>query len=104
MDGPLAGLRILDSTTMNAMPTANFLMADMGAEVIKVENPAASRGQDGGRVFPDNDPGTDPWNRDGGFHALHRSKLSFALNFKVQESIDAFKDLVRISDVVCENN
>ena len=103
MDGPLSGLRIIDSTTVYAMPTAMYLMADMGAQVIKVENPAASRAG-GGTVFPDDDPGEKPWNRDGGFHRLHRSKLSVALNLKRPEAVEVFKDLVRSSDVLAENN
>ena len=103
MDGPLSGLRVIDSTTVYAMPTAMYMLGDMGAEVIKVENPAASRAR-AASVFPDNDPGEKSWNRDGGFHRLHRSKYSIALNLKQPEAVEVFKDLVRTSDVLAENN
>ena len=103
MDGPLTGIRIIDSTSVMAMPTAMYIMADMGAEVIKVENPTANRSA-GMSLYPDNEPGEEPWNRDGGFHALHRSKLGITLNYKVPEALEVLHDLVRVSDVLAENN
>tara|TARA_B100001123_G_scaffold442760_1_gene587112 strand:- start:1692 stop:3041 length:1350 start_codon:yes stop_codon:yes gene_type:complete len=105
MDGPLSGLRVIDSTTVLAMPTAMYLMGDMGAEVVKVETHTRGRGGGGGVTYADNIPPKDShWNRDGSFHALHRSKLGITLNYKVPETVEAFKDLVRVSDVLAENN
>ncbi|MCZ6535382.1 MAG: CoA transferase, partial [Chloroflexi bacterium] len=65
--GPLAGLRIIDSTTMVAMPTGLHIMADMGAEVIKVETHTLFRTEAARLLYADNDPGDEPWNRDGSF-------------------------------------
>ena len=84
MDGPLSGLRVIDSTTVLAMPTAMYIMGDMGAEVIKVETHTRGRGGGGQVNYADNVvPQEQHWNRDGSFHALHRSKRGITLNYKV---------------------
>ena len=101
---PLAGLRIIDSTTMVAMPTTTHIMADMGAEVIKVDSHTLFRPESDRGLYADNDPGEQPWNREGSFNALQRSKLGVTLNLKAEEGVKAFKELARISDVVVENN
>ena len=103
MEDLLKGLRVLDSTTMVAMPTATHILADMGAEVLKIENQTAPRSEGGG-IFPDNKPGNNFWNRDGLFHTLQRSKLDITLNLRTDEGQDAFKDLASLSDVIIENN
>ena len=74
MQDALAGLRIIDSTTAVAMPTAMHIMADLGAEIIKVESHTLTRDETG--PYVDNDPGEEPWNRDASFQHLHRSKYS----------------------------
>ena len=102
MSGALEGIRIIDSTTMVAMPTALHIMADMGAEVIKVDSHTLFR-SDGG-VFPENDPGERHWDRDGSFNTLQRGKVGVTLNLKEDNAVDAFKDIVRVSDVIIENN
>ena len=73
MNGPLTGIRVIDSTTMVAMPTATHILGDMGAEVIKIENHLSPRGEAG--TFPDNDPGVRSLDREGNFNAVQRSKL-----------------------------
>jgi benzylsuccinate CoA-transferase BbsF subunit len=103
MEDLLTGLRIIDSTTMVAMPTATHILADMGAEVIKIENHTAPRSEGGG-VFLDNKPGSKFWNRDGLFHMLQRSKLDLTLNLRTDEGQESFKSLASISDVIIENN
>lgn len=102
MSGALEGIRVIDSTTMVAMPTALHIMADMGAEVIKVDSHTLFR-SDGG-VFPENDPGERHWDRDGSFNTLQRGKVGVTLNLKEDNAVDAFKDIVRVSDVIIENN
>ena len=100
--GLLSGVRIVDATSVMAMPTAMYVLADMGAQVIKVESHTRSRGGQG--VYPDGVPGNEPWNRDGSFHQLHRGKYGITLDLKVEEAVELFKNLVRVSDVLAENN
>ncbi len=83
--GPLTNLRVLDLTRVWSGPLATRLLADLGAEVIKVEDP---------RLAP---------TRPGGFRKLNRNKQSIALDLNDSRAADAFKGLVAISDVVIEN-
>ena len=71
-------------------------MADMGAEVIKVETHTLFRTEAARLLYADNNPGDEPWNRDGSFNALQRSKLGVTLNLKIPEAVQAFKELTRI--------
>ncbi len=88
MDGMLTGIRVLDSTTAVAMPTAMHILADMGAEVIKIETPTR---EEAGR-------------RDDGFLYLQHSKKSVTINLKAPGGVELYKDLVSKSDVLVENN
>ena len=73
-------------------------------KVIKVETHTLFRTEAARLLYADNEPGDEPWNRDGSFNTLQRSKLGVTLNLKVAEGVQAFKELTRISDVVVENN
>ncbi len=102
---PLDGVRIIDSTYVIAMPYAGGILADLGAEVIKVEGPAhvdTTRGGGQG-VFPDNDPGDDWWNQAAGYNMLHRGKRSLTLDLSKEEGREVFKELIKTSDVLMEN-
>ena len=95
---PLEGYRVIDFGWAAAAPRATCLLADMGAEVIKVET---RQRPDPVRFGPDNlsrDPETDPL-----FHSINRNKLGILLDLKTAEGIDLIKQLVRISDVVVDN-
>ncbi len=99
---PLEGVRIIDSTYVIAMPYACGIMTDLGAEVIKIEgiqHPDRS-GQD---AQPDNNGGGDPYNRGGSFNQRNRGKRSLTLDLSQDEGRQAFKELVKISDIVVEN-
>ena len=84
---PLAGVRILSLAHLYPGPFATMLLADLGADVIIVEDP---RGGDRTRRFP------------GHFEALNRNKRAIALDLKSRDGNDAFLRLVRTSDVVLE--
>ncbi|MEJ2087224.1 MAG: CaiB/BaiF CoA-transferase family protein, partial [Gammaproteobacteria bacterium] len=91
MNGPLAHLKVLDLTIARAGPTAVRLLADWGADVIKIEQPrAGGGGVTGARL------GADEQN-------LHRNKRSVTLNLKDPDGHRIFMDLARDADIVVEN-
>ena len=91
----LEGIVVLDMTRVLAGPYAGAIMADMGATVIKVENP---KGGDDSRKM-------GPFINDNSvyFANFNRSKLGITLNLKDPEAKEIFKELVRKADVVLEN-
>jgi len=118
---PLSGVRILDMTVAWAGPYATMLLADLGAEVIRVENinvfPSMSRGMQarpsrefiraqiaevGG--YPDREPGKRPWNRCPFFNVHARSKKSVTIDIRHPRGLELFFALAAISDAVVENN
>jgi crotonobetainyl-CoA:carnitine CoA-transferase CaiB-like acyl-CoA transferase len=90
---PLSRFRVLDLTRVRSGPTAVRQLADWGAEVIKIETPAALGLSDG---WGDRRDGAD-------FQNLHRNKQSLTLNLKDAEGIAIFRRLVESADVVVEN-
>jgi len=89
----LAQLRVLDLTRVRAGPTCCRILADFGADVIKIEAPDGvdpNEGMSGPR------DGYDMLN-------LHRNKRSITLNLKKPEGLAVFLDLVKTADVVVEN-
>ena len=103
---PLEGIRVLDSTYVVALPYAGGLLADMGAEVIKVEGPGHPDITRTGALsgcFPENDLGEDWWNRASAYNLLNRGKLSITLDLTDPRARDLFRELVGLSDVVMEN-
>ena len=103
---PLAGLRIVDISNVFSLPYAGGLLSDLGAELIKVEGPGrldVTRGGAFSGVFPENEPGPEPWNRSSTFNLLNRGKKSLALDLRRPEGRAVLKDLIRVSDVLMEN-
>ena len=104
--GALQGVRILDFSRIWAGPHATKLLADMGAEVIKVESIRAwdpHRMIVGSGNLPDGERGDDPWNRSGWFNTLHMSKLGITAEMRHPKGKAIIEELVSISDVVIEN-
>ena len=104
--GALAGVRVLDFSRIWAGPHATKLLADMGAEVIKVESVRAwdpHRMIVGSGNLPDGERGDDPWNRSGWFNTLHMSKLGITAEMRHPKGKAIIEELVSISDVVIEN-
>ena len=103
---PLAGIRVLDSTYVFALPYTGGQLADLGAEVIKIEGPGRPDITRGGGLygtFPDNEPGEDWWNRPSTYQLLNRGKRSLVLDMSREEGREIFRQLVMVSDVVMEN-
>ena len=106
MKPPLEGIRVLDSSYVFALPYAGALLADMGAEVIKVEGPGRiDVTRTGGLygTFPENQVEADWWNRSSTYNLLHRGKLSVTLDLTNARARELFRELVSVSDVVMEN-
>jgi crotonobetainyl-CoA:carnitine CoA-transferase CaiB-like acyl-CoA transferase len=103
---PLAGLRVLDLSAVFAMPYLAGMLADLGAEVIKVEAPhrlELARDSPTFTVLPDNYGGERPWDQSGTFANVNRGKRSCTLNLTTEPGRDLFRRLVAISDVVVES-
>ena len=93
---PLAGIRVLDLGRHMAGPTCAQHLGDLGADVIKIENP--ERGEDGRAAGPPFFNGESAF-----FLAANRNKRSLALDLKRPEGQDIFRRLAATADVVVEN-
>ena len=95
MAGPLAGIRVLDLTRILAGPYATMILRDLGAEVIKIEQPGTG---DEARDF-------GPFKNDFSlyFMSVNRGKKSVTLNLKSPRGKELFLELVKGSDVLVEN-
>ena len=93
----LEGLRVLDLSRMLAGPYGSMLLADMGAEVIKVEEP------DGGDPMRVMGPPFLPDGESAYFLSINRNKKSMALDLTTPAGRDVFLHLARVADVVWEN-
>ena len=91
------GVRVLDLTRMLAGPYGSMLMADLGAEVIKIEEP------EGADPMRQMGPPFLPNGESAYFLAINRNKKSLALDLTKPEGRQVFYDLVRVSDVVWDN-
>ena len=97
---PLAGIRVLEICNVAAGPFCALLLADLGADVIKLENPGAG---DTLRAWP---PHTGPENDrlSENFASLNRNKRSITLDLKNPDDNARAKDLIANVDVLIENN
>ncbi|NIK58899.1 CaiB/BaiF CoA-transferase family protein [Kribbella shirazensis] len=95
MNGPLSGLLVADFSRILAGPYATMLLADLGADVVKVESPAG-----------DDTRSWQPPVRDGSstyYLAVNRNKRSIALDLKDPADVAAAQELARRADVLVEN-
>jgi len=100
---PLTGIRVIDLSSVWAMPYAAGMLADLGAEVIKIEALQRLDSNRGFGVWPDAIGGVEPWNAAAVFSIINRGKRSITLNLADGRGRDVFRKLVAISDIVIEN-
>ncbi len=98
LSGPLAGMRVLEATTTWAGPMCGCLLADFGADVIKVELPDGEISRTIPPFLPDTNPPIS------NMHAtVNRNKRSLSLDLRKPEGRDIFLKIAALSDVVLEN-
>ncbi|KIZ48158.1 MULTISPECIES: CoA transferase [Rhodopseudomonas] len=95
MTGPLTGLKVLDIATIIAAPFAATLLADYGADVLKLELPGDG---DGVRSFPPHKEGKPLW-----WKTVNRNKKFATLDLRTPEGVALFKKLLPRFDVLIEN-
>src|SRR5918911_5767494 len=93
---PLSGIRVLDLGRHLAGPTCGMFLGDLGADVIKIENP--EHGEDGRASGPPFFNGESAF-----FLSANRNKRSLALDLKRPEGQELFRRLADTADVVVEN-
>lgn len=94
-EGPLTGVRVLDFTRVLAGPSASLALADLGAEVIKIEPPGSG---DETRTFPPFRAGESHY-----FLSINRGKKSIVIDLKTEEGLELAKELAGKCDVLIEN-
>lgn len=99
-DLPLSGIRVCDLTWIIAGPTATRVLADFGADVIRVEHGQAADSIRVGRPIVGDKP---TLNNSGFFNYFNRNKRSINLNVRHPMGIEVLKRLIAVSDVVVEN-
>lgn len=107
--GPLRGTRIIDCTMMLAGPYGTALLADLGADVIKVEPPSGDPSRSGPPLPPDyanvDEAGEDQAGVDYGgyFASINRNKRSLLLDFKKEQDRERLLSLAETADALVEN-
>ena len=94
MAGPLEGFRIIDFTTMVSGPVATMMLADQGADVIKIEPP-------GGEYM--RKTGVQHRGMPSGFLSCNRNKRSLSVDLKRTEGLEVVKKLAANADVLVQN-
>jgi len=100
VDLPLQGMRVIDLTWYTSGPFGTRVLADYGADVIKIERVGVGDPARSMPPFQDDEPGLE---RSGLFMFLNTNKRSVTLNLKHMEGRDILLDLIRGADALVEN-
>ena len=102
MAGPLEGVRIVEMGQLIAIPSAMKWMADMGAQVIRLESVQRLESYRTDSLYH-NDVDGEFWNRGANFYEQNRNKLGLTLDLSRDEGRQVLRDLIAVSDVFAEN-
>ena len=102
MAGPLEGIRIIEMGQLIAIPWATKMLADMGAQVIRLESCHRLESYRSDSVYR-NDVEGEFWNRGANFYEQNRNKLGITLDLNQEEGLSILRELVALSDVFAEN-
>ncbi len=102
MAGPLEGVRILEMGQLIAIPSAMKWMADMGAQVIRLESVQRLESYRTDSLYH-NDVDGEFWNRGANFYEQNRNKLGLTLDLSRDEGREVLRDLIAVADVFAEN-
>lgn len=97
---PLSGIRVLEFGQIAAGPYTGMLLADLGADVVKVENP---NGGDGMRLWPPFVRNEEEEEYSANFSSLNRNKRSICIDFKDEDQLATLRELCLQADVIVEN-
>jgi formyl-CoA transferase len=96
MPAALEGVRVIDSTLFLAGPSCTMFLADMGADVLKIEPPSTG---DASRILGKLQGGESPM-----FMTVNRNKRGMTLNYKDPRALEIFRRIAARSDILVENN
>ena len=100
--GPLHGVRVVEMGQLIAIPFAMKLLADMGAQVIRLESTGRLESYRSDSVYQNEIHG-EFWNRGANFYEQNRNKLGITLDLARTEGLDILRRLIAVSDVFAEN-
>ena len=102
MPGPLEGIRIIEMGQLIAIPFSMKMLADMGAQVIRLESTGRLESYRSDSVYK-NDISGDFWNKGANFYEQNRNKLGVTLDLGKPEGLGIIKELIAVADVFSEN-
>ena len=102
MTSPLEGLRVVEMGQLIAIPAAMKMMADMGAQVIRLESCRRLESYRTDSLFQ-NDVTGDFWNKGANFYEQNRNKLGITLDLNHPTGLSLLRQLISVSDIFAEN-
>lgn len=102
MPGPLAGIRIIEMGQLIAIPFSMKMLADMGAQVIRLESTGRLESYRSDSVYK-NDISGEFWNKGANFYEQNRNKLGVTLDLSKPEGLAILRELVSVADIFSEN-
>ena len=102
MPAPLEGVRIIEMGQLIAIPFAMKMLADMGAQVIRLETTGRLESYRSDSVYQ-NDVSGEFWNKGANFYEQNRNKLGVTLDLSKPQGLEILRELIAVADVFSEN-